>query len=489
MNRRLLLGFLAFAALALVGLEVPFGLTLTNDARTSHVAEVVSDDETLAYLVEGALAHGDTSSARSLLSHYASSAHAIVVVTEAGRPLLWAGAGVTEELNDPSARRILAAAAHGRTSGEEGSRDPDDDLLYAATPLLLHVATKSGGDDSHVVVVRGVLLVASSSAGLHAAIRRDVERLAGIGIALLLLAAIIGALLARSLTRPLAEIESVVAAHARGRLAVRADSRHGPRELRAHARTVNEMAGRVEELLGAQRAFVADAAHQLRSPLTALRLRLENLSARHDSDDAELGASIAEADRLSRVIDGLLALARADGARPPREAVDVVEVLHERVDAWLALASERGVDLQVEARRDHRRRLVADACRGFVDQVVDNLLANALDATAPGGTIRLHAVAVNEAVEVHVLDDGVGMSEVERSHAFDRFWRGPRARSEGTGLGLAIVAQLVRACGGTCRLDAGAAGGIDAVVRLPASREIPRSPRTRLAHGKLAKFG
>lgn len=475
MNRRLLLGFVTFAVIVIVALEVPFGLTLVNGVRASKVSEVESDATSLSYLVARALAGGEGASARGVVDHFAANAHAIVAVTVGGRALLSAGAGAGEELGDPATRPILRAAEGGRISGEEGSEDPDDDLLYAAVPLVVHVPARVDASSYQ----RGVLLVATSAAPLHGAVRRDVERLVAFGVLLLVLAAGLGALLARSLTRPLAAIETVVAAHGRGELGRRAAEGVGPAELRAHARTVNEMAGRTEELLAAQRSFVADAAHQLRSPLTALRLRLENLVRRRTIlEPSDLQAPIAEVERLSRVIDGLLALARADGSRPPLEVVDAAALLADRAAAWSALAVERDLNLELGAnvRDGASRRILVEAGPGFLEQVLDNLLANAIDATPPGGSIVLEARSRGDVAELHVADTGLGMSDSDRAKAFDRFWRATSSNGEGTGLGLAIVAQLVRASGGTCRLDRSSSGGTDAVVVLP------RASRGRAQH-------
>jgi len=108
------------------------------------------------------------------------------------------------------------------------------------------------------------------------------------------------------------------------------------------------------------------------------------------------------------------------------------------------------------------------ACPGHVEQILDNLLANALDATPAGGNVSLSATRVANSIEIHVIDDGPGMSLPDRERAFDRFWRHEGAPHGGSGLGLAIVAQLARMSGGTARLDASPGGGIDAVVRLEA---------------------
>jgi signal transduction histidine kinase len=112
--------------------------------------------------------------------------------------------------------------------------------------------------------------------------------------------------------------------------------------------------------------------------------------------------------------------------------------------------------------------ITALACPGHLDQILDNLLANALDATPADGEVSILAERSAGHVDVHVVDTGRGMSAPDRARAFDRFWRSEGAPRDGTGLGLAIVAQLVRVSGGTIRLDPGAWGGIDAVVRLEA---------------------
>ena len=306
---------------------------------------------------------------------------------------------------------------------------------------------------------------------MHARIRRDWIDLALFGAVMLTVAAAVGTLLAGSLTRRLAGIEAAVAAFGAGRLSERAPEGGGPAELRALGDTVNEMADRLEELLRTQRTFVADASHQLRTPLTALRLRLENLEDDLDSEQGQdLAPALAEADRLSRVVDGLLSLARTEGTRPVRQPVDVGAALSERVDAWSALAEERHVrlsdDLAVAA--GPRPALTALACAGHIEQVLDNLLSNALDATPAGGSVSLGAERLDGTIEIHVVDTGPGMTASDRARAFDRFWRPEGARHEGSGLGLAIVAQLVRVSGGTTWLDEADGGGVDAVVRLDA---------------------
>jgi signal transduction histidine kinase len=286
----------------------------------------------------------------------------------------------------------------------------------------------------------------------------------------------IGILLARSLTRPLEGIEAAVAAVGAGQLSQRAPVARGPAELKALGETVNEMADRLEELVYTQRAFLADASHQLRTPLTALRLRLENLEGVLDPDaGAELTPALGEADRLSRIVDGLLTLARAEGGvRPAREPIDLPVVLSDRAGAWSALAEERQVSLECSAPAragSHGQDLRVSACPGHLEQILDNLLANAIEASPVGGSVLLCGKRVGHQVEVHVIDDGAGMSPAERTRAFDRFWRREGAAHGGTGLGLAIVAQLAKISGGVAWLDPSPTGGVDAVVRLEAARD------------------
>jgi len=471
MRRRLVAGFLAFALVAMVLVEVPLGITLADNARATALGELQDDGSSLGLLIGASLNRGDLAGASQLVHQYSRGSHAIVLVVTGVRAVLAAGRGAGEEMADASTRALVRSAQSGRISGEEGSRDPDDDLLYVALPI----AVRSGG--AALGAPRGgsrfavVLLIGEKAAPLHDRIADDWLKLGLFGVAMLAVAAGLAILLARSLTRPLAEVEAAVAALGQGRLSERAPANGGPAELRALADTVNEMAERLEELLSTQRAFVADASHQLRTPMTALRLRLENLETERGDEEGDLAAAIAEADRLSRVVDGLLSLARADGTRPGRERVDVEAVLHERVDAWGPLAEERGVALLDGASppAGGSSAVRALACPGYLEQVLDNLLSNALDATPPGGAVTIRAERVGDDVEVHVVDTGPGMTATDRARAFDRFWRKDEGSRDGTGLGLAIAAQLVRASGGSTWLDEAEGGGIDAVVRLEAA--------------------
>ena len=171
-------------------------------------------------------------------------------------------------------------------------------------------------------------------------------------------------------------------------------------------------------------------------------------------------------------------LARAEQAPVVTSNVSVRDVIDGRIDAWTAVAEERGVLLESDV-EDHEVRSVP----GRLEQVLDNLLSNALDVAPSGTTVSLDAVGEGAQVRIEVRDHGPGMTAEQRARAFDRFWRaGPRTHQNGAGngtgngsgsgfgLGLAIVHRLVRADGGDVSLDDVAGGGLAVVVRLPAIR-------------------
>jgi signal transduction histidine kinase len=237
----------------------------------------------------------------------------------------------------------------------------------------------------------------------------------------------------------------------------------GPPELRRLATTFNTMAGRLEALVHGNRAVIADVSHQLRTPLAALRLRLDLLAA--DTDPAtghELAGALEELARLSRLVDGLLAVARAENVVPVPTAVDVAAVARERVVAWHPVADDRGITLEVVSRP--RPSVQAWIGEGHLEQVLDNLIANALEALSAGCHVTVTATATAAGAQVTVADDGPGMSAEDRERAFLRF---TTSNPNGTGLGLAIVHRLVTSNGGTARLAETPGGGLAAILDLP----------------------
>jgi signal transduction histidine kinase len=334
-------------------------------------------------------------------------------------------------------RPEIAAALKGRVaSGVRYSRTLATKLLYEAVPVA------SGG------IVHGATRITIPTSAVDARVRRYWAILAAIAAVVLAAAAVVGASLARFVVRPLRDVERAAAALGSGDFDARASDRSGPPEVQMLARSFNDTAAKLAQLVRAQAEFVADASHQLRTPLTALRLRLEN-------DDVEGG--LREVERLGFLVDELLALARADAR--PAPAIDVAAVVRERVDHWRALADEQDIVLAADVVREARAYVSADR----LSQVIDNLFSNAFEVAPRRTTVTAVVRRDGRWVEVRVRDHGPGMSPEARQHAFDRFWSG---RAGGSGLGLAIARRLVESDGGEISLHDVVDGGLEVLVRL-----------------------
>jgi signal transduction histidine kinase len=223
------------------------------------------------------------------------------------------------------------------------------------------------------------------------------------------------------------------------------------------------MAQRLGDLLASQRTMTADVSHQLRTPLAALQLRLELLAEESTHNvQAELTDALREIGRLNRLLDGLLAVARAEEltAEPVETGVD--DLVAERVEMWQPLASERGVNLAATV-----EPAAALVTPGHLEQVLDNLIANAMDAASAGGHVMVSLRRDDDDVVLTVADDGPGMPAQRRANAFVRFESDRSGRK--SGLGLAIVARLIAADHGSVALEERSGGGLSALVRLPAT--------------------
>jgi len=279
-------------------------------------------------------------------------------------------------------------------------------------------------------------------------------------------AVVFALLLAYTITRPLSRLRHATEQVGRENFEVEADETSGPAEVRVLARSFNRMSARLGALVDRQRGFAGDASHQLRTPLTALRLRLEQADEALISDPAsariKLDAALHETERLQRLTDGLLALARAEARSEDLIDVDVRDVVIGRVAAWSALSVESGVNLRVAEGTD----VVAKAMPGVVEQILDNFIDNAVQYAPSGSEVEVSVGVVDSGVFVTVADRGPGMSAEQCERALDRFWRAPDAAPDGTGLGLAIASRLAEASGGRVSLRPREGGGLVAELVL-----------------------
>jgi signal transduction histidine kinase len=447
-TRRLLLSYLGVTLFVLLSLELPLGIQNQRSERRDLTARVSHDATVIAADAEDAV----QAPTRTQLDALASIAYAyqrrtggrVVIVDRRGNALVDTSARVSGAESFASRPEIKAALAGRYPSGVRTSETLHERLLYVGVPIA------SGGR------VHGAVRVTYPLSALDARIRRYWLILAAVGGVVLLGAAAVGVAVARFVTRPLRGLEQAAAAVGEGRLDARAPEREGPPEVRSLAAVFNETVAKLGRLLGSQEEFVADASHELRTPLTALRLRLENLPPGRDRD-----AALRETERLGALVDDLLALARADAGAAATARVDASAAVRERVESWRPLAEERDVSITA----DVDGALPVRAAPERLAQVLDNLLANALEAAPPASAVTLAARPAPPWVELHVRDEGPGLTADQRARAFDRFWRAGSGGG-GSGLGLAIVRKLVEADEGEVELLTAPGGGIDAVVRL-----------------------
>lgn len=241
-----------------------------------------------------------------------------------------------------------------------------------------------------------------------------------------------------------------------------------PLEIEPLVGELNRLLARLQDAFAAQRAFISDAAHELRSPLTALRLQLQLLErAPHEAARREaltrLGAAI---ERAIHLVGQLLTLARSEpqAAAAPLEPVDLAAAAALGIADTHALALARHTDIGLEASSGAWVSGDAEALR----TLVRNLTDNAVRYTPEGGTVRVRCSKVNDAVILEVCDTGPGIAPGDRSRVFDRFFRRAPGQESGTGLGLAIVKAIAERHGGTVQLDAAPGGGLCVTLRLAA---------------------
>lgn len=452
MTRRLLLGYLGLTLFVLVVLEVPLGIQNGRTERRTLETKIEHDATNLASIAQTVVGSGSKTGLRAV----ASIAYRYSTDT-GGRVLIVRRNGVAVVDTTPAgdvretfaSRPEIAAALRGQTAqGVRYSSTLHEQLLYVAVPIA------AGG------IVEGALRITYPTSAVDARVTRYWLILLAIAAVVLALATVAGLRLSRFVIRPLRKLERAAAAVGDGDLATRAATADGPPEVRSLAAVFNETVARLEQLVRSQNDFVADASHQLRTPLTALRLRLENIEAGlTEASRRDLEGALEEVERLARLVDGLLVLARVDVVSDTA-VVELGALAAERVAAWDARAGDLGVQLVAEAEQGGAVRASEEGLR----QVLDNLIENALEASPAGSAVTVIATGR----ELRVRDEGAGLSPEQRERAFDRFWR---ARSgAGSGLGLAIVRRLVEAEGGEVALRPAAGGGLEAVVSLPAAR-------------------
>jgi len=444
-TRRLVLVMTAVAALVAIALAVPMVLLVANDQRAAFVADL--EVETLS--AASVLSSEPVAQWAGTVESVASSTGARVVVVDDSLLLIADSdnSGLDRSFDRPEIQSALDGSL---TSDIRYSATLATDLRYVAAP-----------------VVKGQRVVAAVRLSLPedqvvAAVRRTQGWLAVFVVAVVVAAAGIAWLLARSIAAPLEDVADVARVLPED-LALRAQDDRGPREVREVASALNSTASRLGDMIDRAERVAADASHHLRTPLTGVRLRLEAIE--ETSEDpaivAEAAAATAEVDRLTRRIDQVLALAKSDAAALAPEDIDVTAVVADRVAASELLATDRGLAIGAEIEADVRVRAVM----GSVARAADEIIGNALSYARSRIDVSVHREQAFGVLRVE--DDGPGIPSAERSRVLQRFIRGSSAAPGGSGLGLALVAESAAATGGAVAVGESALGGCSIEVRWP----------------------
>ncbi len=438
--------------LAIVAFGVPLAINLSARVNAEVRTQARAQADLVAATAADLLGAASRPELATLAHSGATSIRGRILITGVRGIVLADSNGPAQIGTSYASRPEVRAALHGRqVQVQRYSRTLEAQILATAAPII-HEGRPAGA----VRVTQGVAVV-------QAAVRRAEFGLVLIAAIVLALGLAAGIIIARQIAGPVQRLQRVARRVAGGDLEARAEL-EGSLEQRSLAGSFNEMTERISRLLDAQRQFVADASHQLRTPLTGLRLRLEEAQAEVGAAAAnrDLTAGIAEVDRLSATVDELLVLSRAGERRLEGAWVDLHDVATTTVERWRHHARERGVTLE------HRCAAPAGvvwAARSDLERILDALLENAIHYSPARTTVDVSSFPGR----IEVSDRGAGIADDERELVFERFRRGHAGRSgpPGSGLGLSIARELARAWDGAIRISARNGGGTSVSLVLP----------------------
>ncbi|WAL66508.1 HAMP domain-containing sensor histidine kinase [Amycolatopsis cynarae] len=465
MRSRLLPVVLSLVVLVLLGLGIPLALSLANGEQQRMFLDRLTITERLASLAQNLVLNGqDEPHMRKVLQRY-QEVYGVssTMVDRDGTPLV----------SSPTAPAVTDASIAARLGEALAGRQPEPPSLFLpwdSRPMLLAEPVMADGE------VRGAVLTVSPTDALGEKVLVQWAFVLAGGVVALVLATLLALPVVQWILRPIRRLDEaagrVAEVAVQGGTPPQAALRSGPPELRKLAESFDSMATSVTELLAAQRAFVADASHQLRNPLTALNLRLQNLDemvAEEALSDYE--AARTEARRLNDVLDALLTLARREAMSGAPVTIDASDALSERVAAWRPVAAARDVELRADIPDGLSVHAVPHAVDGILDALLDNALKFSEGHVPADGdaSVEVSAYRTGAMVAIAVRDHGPGVEPEELDRITDRFWRSPRQQNvAGSGLGMAIVAQIAERSAGRLRLDLPEGGGLRITVELPA---------------------
>ena len=450
--RARLLGAVTYVLLlAIVAFGVPLALSLSARVNAEVRTQAQAQADLVGATAGDLLAPASRRELTALARTAASSLRGRVLIVNANGRVLVDSAGPAEVGTSYLSRPEIKGALAGRqVQLQRPSKTLGKEILATSVPII------------HDRRTAGAVRVTQSVAAVQRAVRRVELAIALIGLIVLALGLLAGGLLAGQIGRPLRRLEAVARRVAQGDLGARAEV-EGSLEQRSLSSSFNEMTDRMTRLFSAQNDFVADASHQLRTPLTGLRLRLEEAKALAGDPEVvtELDAAIGEVDRLSHTVDELLLLSR-EGERPPAGApVALGDLVTDALRRWRPEASARAIGL---AHRRHGEPDTVWAARADLERALDALIENAIRYSPPGSSVTI----VSAPGRIEVCDRGPGVRTDERERVFERFRRGSAGMSgpPGHGLGLPIARELAREWGGEVSIEDRDDGGATAILEL-----------------------
>ncbi|WP_033293390.1 sensor histidine kinase [Amycolatopsis jejuensis] len=449
-------------ALLVFGLGIPLALSLAGSLQQRLFLDRLTDTARFASLLQRPLLDNQLGPLEPKLRRYTEVYGVkVVVVNQDGQPVLSSLGGTDAERIDRAAIQVPVNEALAARAPEPGPLL----LPWTTTSLVLAEPILIDGE------VRGAVVTESATGHVRTQLLLQWLVLAVGALVAFVLALLVALPVVRWTLRPVRRLDeatgALVAAVVSGREAEPVGESGGPPELRQLGRSFDRMAASVSEALTAQRAFVADASHQLRNPLTALKIRLGNLDGHVDDDTAaaDLDAARVDAGRLNQILEELLSMARAEAAGGELVSEDLAALVADRVADWSVVGAAREVTLESTVKVDGARVLVPP--RGL-EVVLDALLDNALKFTPAGTSVAVTAERDGDRVTLTVRDHGPGLREDELERATDRFWRSTAHQNvPGSGLGLAIVTEIVRHSGGNIHLSLPEGGGLQIAMDFP----------------------
>ncbi|MEV4646385.1 HAMP domain-containing sensor histidine kinase [Saccharopolyspora sp. NPDC049357] len=431
MRGRINVLLLGLVVCLLLALSVPLAWSIAARATEGVFADRLNDAERFAGLAEQATTDADLPWLNSELARY-QQVYGISAITLDRDGAVRAGAA-------PSHQALMAdPSVHAALSGRRGEPPP----LVAPwdhRPLVVAVPVLRAGD------VVGAAVTISPTTSLRQQVAWWWGLVAGGVLLAVAVCAWVTDRLARWVLRPVRDLDATTHEIAQGRFDARVTGTAGPPELRRLTASFNSMADAVQTAWQRQRSFVSDASHQLRNPLSALLLRHQALGMDLPSElRGEWADAQAEARRLARILDELLALATAEESVSPPTEIWLGELVDERFASWRSNADERAIELE---------RTGAEV-RGFADSTalssaLDAIVDNAIKFSPDGAQVTVDVGRAGDEAIITVLDEGPGLTADEFARIGNRFWRSPRHQNiEGSGLGVSISKALLASFGG-----------------------------------------